>query len=78
MSKTNEKGPKQVDKGAYKDLMKEHAEQHANFIANSSSYNPSDSPVAKDAWRKNFSSYDQSTASQQQYAPVQQQYIIEE
>lgn len=34
MSKTNEKGPKQVDKTAYKDLMNVQAQQHATIIAN--------------------------------------------
>jgi hypothetical protein len=33
MSKTNEKGPKKVDKTQYQDMMKEHAQQHANILA---------------------------------------------
>lgn len=50
MSKTNEKGPKKVDQEQYKDLMNEQAEKHASFLANNK---PSDSPLTKEAWRKN-------------------------
>lgn len=69
MSKTNEKGPKKVDKGQYKDLQNEQAQQHANFIANSKvaaansdTYNASSQEASSsngEAWRKNFGSKDQ-------------------
>lgn len=77
MSKTNEKGPKKVDQNQYKDLMKEQAEKHANFIAN---VNPSDSPQTKDmsAWRKGDQQYSQQQYQQQEAYVNQDLYSIEE
>ena len=53
MSKTHEKGPKKVDKGHYQDLMKEHAQQHADSIANAKTAQPESPPQAREFWRKN-------------------------
>lgn len=35
MSKVSEKGPRKLDKNAYKDLIDEQTEQHTNNIQNS-------------------------------------------
>lgn len=81
MSKTSEKGPKQVDKTAYKDLMKEQAQQHADFIANSGSNTQQpDSPVQKEGWRKNFGSVNNNSDQYQNPTPAttQPQFAIEE
>ena len=55
MSKTNEKGPKKVDKTQYQELMKEHAQQHAESIKSgalaAASQTKEESPV-REAWRK--------------------------
>jgi hypothetical protein len=51
MSKTNEKGPKKVDKTQYQELMKEQAQQHASLIQGTGTV-ANDSPPVKEAWRK--------------------------
>jgi hypothetical protein len=52
MSKTNEKGPKKVDQGQYKEIMKEQAQQHANLLASVTHEDNNSPPVKKEAWRK--------------------------
>ncbi len=64
--------------------MKEQAQQHADYIANSgSNNNQPDSPVQTEGWRKNFgrvnSNYNNDQPPQQQQNPaVQTEYPIEE
>ena len=52
MSKTNDQGPKQVDKTQYQEMMKEHASQHAESIKIAATGYVAEASPVREAWRR--------------------------
>ena len=52
MSKTNDQGPKKVDKTQYQEMMKEHATQHAESIKIAASGHVAEDSPVREAWRR--------------------------